>query len=152
MTRWSEFAAAAPELAEAGQRLITTARDGVAFLATVRRGGSPQLHPVAPRFAEGGLYLFIVNLSTKYGDLLRDGRYALHALPGPENSEEFLVRGRATAIIDAEARARLIAATGAGSMDFEVPFELDIASCLHTTWANWGKPGIWPSYTRWRAQ
>lgn len=148
--RWGDFHRSAPELAEAGERLMTSARDGVAFLATTRRGEAPQLHPVIPRVVDSGLYVFIVNLSSKYQDLLRDGRYALHALPGAENREEFLIRGRAALVADAETKTRVQTATGAGRMDFEVLFELMVSHGLRTTWAHWGEPGIWPTYTRWK--
>lgn len=48
MVTWREFAAAAPDLAEAGRALLTQFGVGLAFLATVRRDGAPRLHPVCP--------------------------------------------------------------------------------------------------------
>ncbi len=147
---WSEFETGAAALAEAGRRLLAAAQDHVAFLATSRRDGSPQLHPVVPHIAAGGLYVFIVNLSTKHGDLVRDGRYALHTLPGAGNSEEFLIRGTAHRVTDAATTAVVQTETGAGGHEFEELFEFRIATCLHTVWAGWGTPNVWPQFTRWK--
>jgi len=46
MVPWNEFVAAAPELAATGEDLLFQFGVGLAFLATVRRGGGPRLHPV----------------------------------------------------------------------------------------------------------
>ncbi len=150
MSTWGEFARSEPDLAAAGERLLR-GHGGVAFLATTRRDGSPQLHPVMPYIVDGGLYVFVVRMSTKYGDLLRDGRYALHALPGDVNSEEFLVRGPASRIEDAGLAASVAEARGGHIYDFETLFELGVTTCLRTTWERWGQPDTWPSYTRWKA-
>ena len=147
---WGEFESGAPELAAAGRRLLAVAQDHVAFLATTRGDGSPQLHPVVPYVVAGGLYVFVVNLSSKHDDLIRDGRYALHMLPGPENSEEFLVRGAAQPVSDAATVALVQRETGAGGHGFEVLFEFKIATCLHTLWSGWGTPAISPQFTRWK--
>ena len=79
---WAELAQIEPELTAAGQRLLSV-DDGPlqAFLATTAPDGGPRLHPVFPVLADGELWLFIVNLSPKYRDLVRNGRFALHSLP-----------------------------------------------------------------------
>src|SRR5260370_30107887 len=51
MVTWKEFAAAAPELAQAGRSLLNQFRVGLAFLATVRADGGSRLHPVCPVLA-----------------------------------------------------------------------------------------------------
>jgi len=48
MVTWAEFAAAEPELADAGRSQLYQFGVGLAFLATVRRDGAPRLHPVCP--------------------------------------------------------------------------------------------------------
>jgi hypothetical protein len=127
---------------------------GVAFLATVRRDGGPRVHPVAPVLSGGRLFVFVVNLSPKYEDLLRDGRFALHALPPAEGGEEFYVTGHAAGIDAADVRAGVTAASGnrLGHMDFEVLFELSLRRVLHTKWWGWGTPQIRPEYRRWRGR
>lgn len=84
MKRWSDFAAEKAGMAEAGHALIYQFRVGLGYLATVRKDGGPRLHPVCPVIAHDGLYVFIGNHSPKVHDLLRDGRFALHAFPHPE--------------------------------------------------------------------
>jgi len=78
---WSEFAAAAPDLAEVGQRQLTQFGVGLAFLATVRVDGAPRLHPVCPVVSHGRLFVLITPESPKRQDLVRDGRYALQPFP-----------------------------------------------------------------------
>ena len=95
MKRWSEFAAEQPAMAKAGQALLYQFRVGLGYLATVRKDGGPRVHPVCPVIAHDGLYVFIGNHSPKVHDLLRDGRFALHAFPHPEVDDEFYVSGRA---------------------------------------------------------
>ncbi len=150
---WAEFTAASPELSAAGQRLLRPTGDGVAFLATVRRDGGPRVHPVMPVLAGSGLFVFVVNLSYKYRDLLRDRRYALHSSPSVDGSEEFYLTGPALEVPDVEVRSAVTAASGGrlGHNEFEVLFELRVERALHTAWANWGTSQAWPSYTKWAA-
>jgi hypothetical protein len=124
--------------------------DGVAFLATVRRDGSPQPHPVMPHIVDGALYLFIVTMSSKHGDLLRDGRFALHAIPAGDRNEEFLVSGRARAVETSGLRAAVESATGGARHDWEALFSLDIEKCLHTSWERWAQSDPWPTFRRWK--
>jgi hypothetical protein len=158
MTSWEEFEQAAPEMAAMGLGLFR--EHSIAFLGTTRRDGSPQLHPVCPYVVDGHLYLFVVNLSTKYGDLLRDGRYGLHALPGNvpprplggcATGDEFLVSGRARPVEDRGAIEVIKKTTGAGLHEFEVLFELTVEKCLAATWSHSAEHGDWPDYRRWKA-
>src|SRR5262245_45195115 len=151
MATGRECAAAEPQLAAAGERLLMQSGVGMGFLGTVRADGGPRVHPVSPLPVEGRLYVFIVEMSPKKDDLLRDGRYALHALPPPEGGEEFYVTGRATLVEDEKVQAAVATAFRRPVLDFELLFELGIRRVLHTTWENWGTNQIWPSYRRWRA-
>jgi Pyridoxamine 5'-phosphate oxidase len=76
MATWNAFAESAPELAELGLKLLN--QFGAAFLATVRKDGSPRLHPVVPIVTQRRLFVFCGG--PKVYDLRRDGRYSLHAL------------------------------------------------------------------------
>jgi hypothetical protein len=150
MAAWSEIAQSQPDLMVAGERLLAGG-EGIAFLATVRLDGGPRMHPVAPVLAAGRLYLFVVNLSPKHADLMRDRRYALHAMPPPGGGEEFYLTGRARHHAESELRRQVSAASGnrLGTQDFEELFELDISHILHTRWTGCGTQDIWPHYTRW---
>jgi hypothetical protein len=150
---WAEFKAAAPELAAAGERLLRATGEGIAFLSTVRKDGGPRLHPVMPVLAGGALHVFVVTMGYKYRDLLRDGRYALHALPPAEGAEEFYITGTARPRAGATEREMVRAATGdrLGGHDFEALFALDVAAALHTRWENWGTAETWPTFNKWKA-
>lgn len=150
MSSWAEFEKEAAPLAESGRWLLNQ-NGGVWFLATVRKDGSPQLHPVAPHILGGELCVFVVIYSSKHGDLERDGRYALHAIPAGPDNREFLVSGRARAVRDAEERAVAVAESGRHINDWETLFAFDIEKALGTSWSNWGTDKMpWPTFTRWK--
>jgi hypothetical protein len=151
MMTWGEFAAARPDLAGAGERLIQQFGVGLGFLATVRKDGGPRVHPVCPVIGEGRLYLFVVATSPKRADLVRDGRYALHSYPVPQTDESFYCTGRAQLVTDPQIRAAALAAAKHHVQDDEVLFELAVDSALHTTWTGWGTPAMRPHHERWRA-
>ena len=151
---WGVFADESPALAETGLRLLYQGSEvASAFLATVAPDGGPRVHPIFPVVAHAELWLFIVNMSPKYRDLLRNGYFALHALPLPEGGEEFYVRGHAEHVVDAEVKDEVVAATDGrqGGQDFEALFSCTLRSVLHTGWENWGTASAWPSFTKWRA-
>jgi hypothetical protein len=126
-------------LAEAGQGLLYQFGVGLAFLSTVRPDGGPRLHPVCPVVIDGTLAAHIVP-SPKRDDLHRDGRYALHSFPCPENEDAFYLTGMASQVRDsgltAAVAAQFLAERG---MDAEPPgfgegeiFEFRISRCLLT--------------------
>ena len=151
MKRWCELEAERPELAAAGRALIYHHKVGLGYLATLRADGAPRVHPVCPTVAHGGVYVFVGNHSPKLGDLLRDGRYALHAFPIPEADDEFSVAGRAVRVDDGAVRAvvyEAYTATGAHTSD-DTLFELLLDRALH---AKYGPRPSWPPvYSTWRA-
>jgi hypothetical protein len=103
--RWSEFAAAEPQMAERGRSLIYRRGDGEGLLVSVAGEGLPRVHPINVGVVDGRLVAFIQDKSAKARDLESDGRYALHAVYDPEEPYEFLVRGRALRINDPSTRA-----------------------------------------------
>jgi hypothetical protein len=150
---WATFEAADPAMATAGRDLLYQGGPiASAFLATAA-GGGPRLHPVSPVLAEGELWLFVVDMSLKYRDLVANGRYALHAMLPPGGGREFSLQGRAVAEPSAEVRERVVAATGGaqGVHAFEALFRCGIDSALLTAWEGWGTAAAWPSYAKWRA-
>jgi Pyridoxamine 5'-phosphate oxidase len=142
---WSEFAAAAPDLAEIGQRQLTQFGVGLAFLATVRADGGPRLHPVCPVVSHGRLYVLITPESPKRQDLLRDGRYALQPFPQPKaGSDEFYVSGRARVIADEATRAAVVRDAKHMADPAETVFELAVERVLHTRWEHVLTPQMRP--------
>jgi hypothetical protein len=153
MVSWSEFEKRAPEIAEAGKKLLFQYGVGLAFLATVRKDGAPRLHPVCPTVLDGSLYALILRTSPKCSDLKRDGRYALHTFPPQDRDDEFLVMGRAYFVDDRaqEAKVREDQVTrGMTSSQDEVLFRFDIERVMYAKYP--GGHGTWPpTYSVWRA-
>ncbi len=147
------MAAQAPEVADACLRLLKGDGATVSYLGTVRKDGGPRVHPVMPMIADGRLYTFIVSMSWKYQDLLRDGRYALHSSNSTIDGEEFYLTGPAHPIDSPDVRIAVRASCDnrIGEHDFEQLFELDVDYALHTRWANFGTKDTWPFYTKWPA-
>jgi hypothetical protein len=106
VVRWTEFEAAAPELAAEGRRLLYARGDGEALLVTVRGAELPRVHPINVGVVDDGLYAFLLP-SPKRTDLEQDGRFALHAHQDPAAPDEFSIRGRATVMDDPAVRARV---------------------------------------------
>ena len=72
---WKIFKSQSPDLAE-----FTKARlyNKVAYLATIRKDGSPRVHPFTPIIGEGHFFVFMEPTSPKGHDLRRDPRFAVH--------------------------------------------------------------------------
>ena len=152
MVSWSDFAAAAPDLAEVGQRQLTQFGVGLAFLATVRVDGAPRLHPVCPVVSHGRLFVLITPESPKRQDLVRDGRYALQPFPQPKpGSDEFYVSGRARVIADEATRAAVLQDARHMADASETVFELAVERVLYTRWENVLTPQMRPVRRTWRA-
>ncbi len=149
MATWSEFEEAAPEMAALGLKQLR--KFGLAYLATTAKDGAPRVHPVCPFISEGRLFVATGPTSPKRLDLLRDGRYALHMLPG-KNDDEFLVRGRASRVTDVKTREMALAGKGEINIsDDEWLFELHIERVDTTFWENVGQPDTRPIRQRWLA-
>lgn len=148
MATWAELVDADPELALAGERLLTADPARAAILATVRGGAPPRLHPVNVGIVDGRLWTF-VGPSAKLRDLQADGRYALHAWLDPDRPHEFVVRGRAHLRADAGIRRRVAAAWSFTPDDRYLLFELDLAEVSLGTRPD---ADAWPpEYRRWKA-
>jgi len=151
MASWTEFEAAAPDLAAAGRRLLFQYGPGLAFLATVRADGGPRLHPICPAIVDGHLCAFIID-SPKRRDLLRDGRYALHSFLPEQSDDEFMLLGRA-APIDDPARCRAVsAALGALGVTHEENdrlFAFTIERAYYAAYKGHGTAAGPPVRTRW---
>jgi hypothetical protein len=125
MSSWALFAERESEMAAAGLRILS--KYGVAYLATVRADGAPRVHPVSAVVRDGVLLVGLIGSSPKRRDLDRDGRFVLHALPGPGNAE-FSVRGTARPFSVEEAEALLAIRAGHGDEAQDTAFyELDVS-------------------------
>jgi hypothetical protein len=123
---------------------------GFGFLATTRRDGGPRVHPLCPAVFEGGLYVAVVEHSPKRFDLERDGRFALHGMPGMEDDESFYCAGRARAL-DPSLREGMLRGFAHCVKPYELLFELYLERALHTTWLHPRTPATKPVHERWRA-
>lgn len=128
MPSWGDFAKANPALADFG---VARIKGRVSFLATIRPDGGPRVHPVAPFFQNGHLYVYMEPTSPKGKDLQRDPRYALHCAVEDTNggNGEFYVRGQAQLIREPAQRATIFQiARGLGyhPKDRYIIFELEV--------------------------
>lgn len=100
MTRWTEFADQAPELAAAVRDRFAATKHHV--LATLRQDGSPRVSGTEVEFFDGDLTLGSMGGSRKARDLQRDGRLALHANPGDGSMAggDAKVSGLASEVLD----------------------------------------------------
>ncbi len=128
MATWAEFERDAPDLAAVAAMLwpgIHALHRGerpsrpqpwfdVAYLATVRRDGSPRLHPFCPVLAAGNLYAAIPKSSPKGNDLRRDPRCVIHAVPGPDD-DELCIRANAIEVSDNDDKRAAVVAIGEAS-------------------------------------
>jgi hypothetical protein len=146
---WAEFAAAAPEIASEGTRLIYAMGGGKALLATVRGDDPPRIHPITVAVVGERLYAFIIARSPKKLDLELDGRYALHAHMDQAAPNEFALRGRARLVDDPDERERVGADWAFEVDDSYTLFEFSIENAVlgaRPTSDDWP-----PIYTSWRA-
>jgi hypothetical protein len=77
MTNWNDVTTAAPELAATVQARFEAT--GLGLLATIRADGSPRISGIEPLFADGELWLGMMDGSLKARDLRRDPRCELHS-------------------------------------------------------------------------
>jgi hypothetical protein len=145
---WSDFEAAAPDLAAAGRALLQRRdRDG-GFLVSVRGDAPPRIHPVSVGLVSGGLYVFVLP-SAKRTDLEEDGRFAFHAHLDPDVPGEFSIRGHAVRVDDAATRAAVAAVWPFEPDETYALFELRILTAVVGRRAS---ADDWPpAYSTWSA-
>ena len=73
---WQALEDGNKELAEFGRKRF--ASNHVAYMATIRKDGSPRVHPMTPIVGQGRLFFFTDPPDLKGRDLRRDRRYAIH--------------------------------------------------------------------------
>jgi hypothetical protein len=111
---------------------------------------------MCPLLEGDDLYAFIV-ASPKQRDLLRDGRYAMHSFPRPDNEDAFYLAGKGNLVEDRSSREQLSqvfvserAALGVlPPGDSDLVFRFEINSCLFTRTTGHGDPDT--LHTIWRS-
>jgi tRNA-Thr(GGU) m(6)t(6)A37 methyltransferase TsaA len=142
---WGDFASSAPELAAFGaDRLLAPP----VYLATIRRTGTPRVHPVTPIIGKGRLFVFMEPTSPKRRDLLERRWYALHnGVPDTAGTGgEFSLSGTAVSVDDSESRAVAVAAASYEPAERYVLFELLVSEARANAYGDVAMPD--PS--RWR--
>ena len=155
MATWGEFARQRPDLAAGGRALLYQHGVGLAFLATIRKDTGPRIHPMCPLLTDGAMFAFIIP-SPKQQDLRRDGRFAMHSFPCPDNEDAFYVRGRVTVVGDPALREHLgkqfvDERSQFGAVlpaDADALFEFEIERCLLTKTTGHGDPN--PQHVVWK--
>jgi hypothetical protein len=148
MATWDAFAAAAPEMADVGRRILTRSGIGEGLLATARADGLLRINPVYAEIVDGRLLTFVQAGSAKRRDLESDDRYAFHTHIDPSAPDEFTVRGHAREVIDPVLREHALAAWSFDGSAYPL-YELDIEHALlgrRATADDWP-----PVYASWRA-
>jgi uncharacterized pyridoxamine 5'-phosphate oxidase family protein len=135
---WSRLESQAPGIAEFGKARL---HNKVAYLATIRRDGSPRVHPFTPIIGEGHFFVFMEPTSPKGHDLRRDARYAVHCSVTDTSGEsgELTVTGWAKFIEDPELRALAEKICPYEPAERYILFEFDVESVMTTEYPD-GKP------------
>jgi hypothetical protein len=148
---WKIFEERAPQMATLG---IERLNRKIAYLATLRKDGSPRLHPITPFIGNGMLFMFTEPSSPKIRDLRRDGRYALHCSTDRKEGEpfiEFLVSGTAQAIKDETVRRQAAEGIAASPVvtDEYILFEFEVDHVLMVEYDCDGQRTVrhWHSHT-----
>jgi hypothetical protein len=126
---WKALEESNPELAEFG---LDRFSNGLAYLGTIAKNGSPRVHPVTPIIGQGRLFLFMEPTSPKGYDLRRGSRYALHSTVEDVEGRggEFLITGSGIFIEDAETRALAVKLSSYNPAKRYILFELRVDSAL----------------------
>src|SRR4051794_25836332 len=122
---WKSLEEQQPELAAFGAERLN---GNVAYLATVRKDGSPRVHPLTPIIGQGHLFVFMEPTSPKGHDLRRDRRYAIHCSVSDNSgvSGEFILTGQAQLIVSAELRALAVQLASYSPAERYILFELTV--------------------------
>ena len=127
-----------PDLAAFG---VERLNGKVAYIATVRKDGSPRVHPMTPIIGQGHLFVFMEPTSPKGYDLRRNGRYAIHCSVSDTTGEsgEFVIAGQAHLVDDPELRALAVQLASYNPADRYILFEFDVESAASTVYPD-GQP------------
>jgi hypothetical protein len=103
MASWSEFAAAAPALAERVKTRFDSHKHKT--MATIRKDGGPRISGTETQFQDGELFIGSMWKAVKALDLQRDPRFAIHSAtvdPEAPDWSEAKIAGIAHEIVDTD--------------------------------------------------
>jgi hypothetical protein len=145
MATWGGFRESAPELADFGAARLLAAP---AYLATIRRDGSPRVHPVSPVITGMELLVFMEPDSPKGHDLRLRRSYSMHNAVsfGEALAGEFVVFGEAEIVVDPVRRAAAEAAATYETLPRYVLYELSVVEARSNIF---GDETLLPSPRRW---
>jgi hypothetical protein len=143
MATWAELERSDPALAAFGRERLDMQ---VCFHATLRRDGSPRVHPVEPWIATGLLLVRFRARSPKVEEAAHDGRYALHSpMDNPDGvGGEFLVYGWMERVAETHPAAVRFAERASYALAF---YALSVEEVVATTYEGDERE---PVYRRWR--
>jgi hypothetical protein len=130
MASWSDFAAAAPALAERVQAALDAHKHKT--IATLRKDGSPRISGTETAWRDGDLWIGSMWQALKARDLQRDPRFALHSAtfdPDDDWPGEAKLAGRAVESLD-EARIKDLNGEAAANGPSHL-FRLDLREVSH---------------------
>jgi hypothetical protein len=132
---WQRLESQSPEIAEFGRIRF---QSGVAYLATIRKDGSPRLHPFTPIIGEGHFFVFMEPSSPKGHDLRRDPRFTVHCSVTDMSGQsgEFIVTGKARLVEDPDLRAVAVKLAPYSAADRYILFEFDVESAALTEYVD----------------
>jgi hypothetical protein len=132
---WKVFEKSKPDLAAFGRERL---HRRVCYLATIRKDGSPRVHPVTPLVVDGHLFVFMYPSSPKGHDLRRDGRYAMHSSVADNDGTggEFGITGRAELVQNQTLRKVADDAARHQSTEQYILFEFEIEAASSTVYQN----------------
>lgn len=136
---WKTFEAQSPELAEFAKARL---HNKVAYLATIRKDGSPRVHPFTPIIGEGHFFVFMEPTSPKGHDLRRDLRFAVHCSVSDTSGEsgEVIITGKAVFIEDANMRNLAVNVSPYKPAERYILFELHPENVTVTEYPDGGGP------------
>jgi uncharacterized pyridoxamine 5'-phosphate oxidase family protein len=134
---WKTLESQAPDMAEFSRRRL---HNKVAYLATIRKDGSPRVHPFTPIIGEGHFFVFMEPTSPKGYDLRRDNRFAIHCSVTDTSGEsgEVIITGKAKFIEDPELRAIAVKVCPYKPAERYVLFEFDPETVVLTEYPDEG--------------
>lgn len=143
---WKTFDARSPEMAEFAK---TRLHNKVAYLAAIRKDGSPRVHPFTPIIGEGHFYIFMEPTSPKGHDLRRDARYTVHCSVSDTSGEsgEVIVTGRPKIMEDPDTRVQTVRVSPYKPAERYILFEFDVESVAITEYQDEG-----PVRRQWKLQ
>lgn len=145
---WKVFENQAPDLAQLAHEKLDR---NIAYLATIKKDGSPRLHPVTPFIGNGMLFIFTEPSSPKIRDLQENRQYALHcSVGGGGPLIEVLVSGEAVVIDNLSVRREQAESVAASPVVTEnyVLFEFQVRRVLVVEYDEERRPVV----RRWKSE